>query len=100
MPDPSSATTLLGVAAVATTVLALAVAVLAGSARAGALTNNWYASAPYLMPESNNPPNPTTVMTATGRKRSSSRSSWRERRWLHSDLGRHSPISSDPSPAT
>jgi len=68
MPRSKLRYVLLGVATVATTVLALAVAVLAGSARAGALTNNWYASAPYLMPESNNPPNPTTVMAATGQK--------------------------------
>ncbi|MEV6609811.1 chitinase, partial [Kutzneria sp. NPDC051319] len=30
-----------------------------------ALSNNWYASAPYLMPVSNNPPDPTVVMAAT-----------------------------------
>jgi chitinase len=68
MPRSKLRYALLGVAAVATTIVAMAVAVLAGSARAGALTNNWYASAPYLMPESNNPPNPTTVMAATGQK--------------------------------
>ncbi|HEY0494618.1 MAG TPA: chitinase [Kutzneria sp.] len=33
-----------------------------------ALSNNWYASAPYLMPVSNNPPDPTVVMAATGQK--------------------------------
>ena len=27
-----------------------------------ALSNNWYAAAPYLMPVSNNPPDPITVM--------------------------------------
>jgi chitinase len=32
------------------------------------LSSNWYASAPYLMPLSNNPPNPATVMAATGQK--------------------------------
>ncbi|TCO60457.1 chitinase [Actinocrispum wychmicini] len=32
------------------------------------LTDNWYASAPYLMPVSNNPPDPTVVMSATGQK--------------------------------
>jgi chitinase len=68
MPRSKLRYALLGVAAVATTIVAMAVAVLAGGARAGALTNNWYASAPYLMPESNNPPNPTTVMAATGQK--------------------------------
>ncbi|MEO6702047.1 MAG: chitinase, partial [Jatrophihabitantaceae bacterium] len=38
------------------------------SASSTALSSNWYASAPYLMPLSNNPPNPTTVMAATGQK--------------------------------
>jgi chitinase len=33
-----------------------------------ALTSNWYASAPYLMPFDNNPPDPVTVMNATGQK--------------------------------
>jgi chitinase len=33
-----------------------------------ALSNNWYASAPYLMPQSNNPPDATAVMAATGQK--------------------------------
>jgi len=33
-----------------------------------ALDNNWYAAAPYLMPQSNNPPDPITVMNATGQK--------------------------------
>lgn len=32
------------------------------------LGNNWYASAPYLMPQNNNPPDPVTVMNATGQK--------------------------------
>jgi chitinase len=32
------------------------------------LSSNWYASAPYLMPQSNNPPDPTVVMAATGQK--------------------------------
>jgi chitinase len=32
------------------------------------LSANWYASAPYLMPQSNNPPDPTVVMAATGQK--------------------------------
>jgi chitinase len=59
---------LFGVAAVATTLAGMAVAVIGGASKAGALTNNWYASAPYLMPESNNPPDPTTVMAATGQK--------------------------------
>ncbi|KAA9154330.1 chitinase [Amycolatopsis acidicola] len=33
-----------------------------------ALSDNWYASAPYLMPQSNNPPDPAAVMSATGQK--------------------------------
>src|SRR4030081_1580959 len=33
-----------------------------------ALTNNWYASAPYLMPFDNNPPDAVAVMNATGQK--------------------------------
>ncbi|TVT16981.1 chitinase, partial [Amycolatopsis rhizosphaerae] len=41
----------------------------AASASAGtALSSNWYASAPYLMPQSNNPPDPVAVMAATGQK--------------------------------
>ncbi|WAL63213.1 chitinase [Amycolatopsis cynarae] len=41
----------------------------AASAAAGtALSSNWYASAPYLMPQSNNPPDPVAVMAATGQK--------------------------------
>ncbi|WP_371484286.1 carbohydrate-binding protein [Kitasatospora sp. NBC_00315] len=33
-----------------------------------ALSSNWYASAPYLMPEDNNPPDAAAVMDATGQK--------------------------------
>lgn len=33
-----------------------------------ALDTSWYAAAPYLMPQSNNPPDPTAVMAATGEK--------------------------------
>jgi len=33
-----------------------------------ALSSNWYASAPYLMPQSNNPPDAVAVMNATGQK--------------------------------
>jgi chitinase len=33
-----------------------------------ALSSNWYAAAPYLMPLDNNPPDPTAVMAATGIK--------------------------------
>ncbi|MFE0460329.1 chitinase, partial [Kitasatospora sp. NPDC058965] len=43
-----------------------------GSAQAStttsALSPNWYASAPYLMPEDNNPPDAGAVMDATGQK--------------------------------
>ena len=39
----------------------------AGGANA-ALSTNWYASAPYLMPFDNSPPDPVTVMNATGQK--------------------------------
>jgi chitinase len=40
----------------------------AQSAQAVALNAGWYASAPYLMPFDNNPPDPVTVMNATGQK--------------------------------
>jgi len=62
------------VAAVAAAILggaaagALAVAQPAIAAGPSALSQNWYASAPYLMPLSNNPPDPTVVMAATGQK--------------------------------
>ncbi len=36
--------------------------------KAAALGDNWYAAAPYLMPTDNNPPDPGTVMDATGLK--------------------------------
>ncbi|HEY2791425.1 MAG TPA: carbohydrate-binding protein [Micromonosporaceae bacterium] len=40
-----------------------------GSAQAASgLTSNWYGSAPYVMPLDNNPPNLTSVMSATGQK--------------------------------
>jgi len=68
MPRSKLRYTLLGVAAVATTVLALAVAVLGGQRPSRRADQQLVCSAPYLMPESNNPPNPTTVMTATGQK--------------------------------
>jgi chitinase len=35
---------------------------------ANGLTSNWYGSAPYVMPLDNNPPNMTSVMSATGQK--------------------------------
>ena len=50
---------------------ALAVAatiVISAPPASAALTSNWYASAPYLMPFDNSPPDPVTVMNATGQK--------------------------------
>jgi chitinase len=62
-------TTLATVAAViAGTALALATGPGVASADTAALSSNWYASAPYLMPQSNNPPDPVAVMDATGQK--------------------------------
>lgn len=58
-------------AALAASVLAIGAGSTAGAtthASAAALSNNWYASAPYLMPLDNNPPDPTVVMAATGQK--------------------------------
>ncbi|MFE7192217.1 chitinase [Kitasatospora sp. NPDC057541] len=40
----------------------------ATGALAGGIGSNWYASAPYLMPEDNSPPDVATVMDATGQK--------------------------------
>jgi chitinase len=40
----------------------------ANQADAATLSSNWYASAPYLMPFDNSPPNPVDVMNATGQK--------------------------------
>src|ERR1041384_4095165 len=50
--------------------LALASAGIAVAAEASpaTLTSNWYASAPYLMPFDNSPPDPIEVMNATGQK--------------------------------
>jgi chitinase len=50
--------------------LAAATAVVVGGATpaAAALGSNWYAAAPYLMPQDNNPPDPVAVMAATGQK--------------------------------
>ncbi|MBE8516378.1 chitinase [Amycolatopsis sp. H6(2020)] len=53
----------------AATIAATAVSLVLGAPSAtAALSNNWYAAAPYLMPQSNNPPDPITVMNATGLK--------------------------------
>jgi chitinase len=55
--------------------VAAAAATLAGvgifaatQASAATLSSNWYASAPYLMPFDNSPPDPVQVMNATGQK--------------------------------
>jgi chitinase len=63
-------TKIIGLAATAgVTVAAATVAIVAGpDAHASTLTNNWYGSAPYVMPLENNPPNLSTVMAATGQK--------------------------------
>ncbi|MEY9965837.1 chitinase [Streptacidiphilus sp. MAP12-16] len=61
-------------AALATAGLAATALIAAGGSSAqastttSALSSNWYAAAPYLMPLDNNPPNPTDVMAATGLK--------------------------------
>jgi chitinase len=64
-----------GVAAAALAVAGLGTAAALGSGQASgatvsanALTNNWYAAAPYLMPNDNNPPDATAIMDATGLK--------------------------------
>ncbi|WP_236791425.1 chitinase [Amycolatopsis sp. GM8] len=53
---------------VAGTALTLVTHAGAAAGATAALSSNWYASAPYLMPQSNNPPDPTVVMAATGQK--------------------------------
>jgi chitinase len=53
----------------AATFAATAVSLVLGAPSAtAALSTSWYAAAPYLMPVSNNPPDPVTVMNATGLK--------------------------------
>jgi chitinase len=61
---------LIGAAVAAGTTVAAATIAFAvtPSAHAATLTNNWYGSAPYVMPLDNNPPNLATVMAATGQK--------------------------------
>jgi len=61
---------IIGIAATAAvTVGAATIAlVVAPQAQAATLTNNWYGSAPYVMPLENNPPNLANVMAATGQK--------------------------------
>jgi chitinase len=47
---------------------AVAFGVISAMPAGAALTSNWYASAPYLMPFDNSPPDPVAVMNATGQK--------------------------------
>ncbi|WIN00627.1 chitinase [Actinoplanes oblitus] len=58
---------LLAVAAGAVALAGAGIAV-AAQADAATLASNWYASAPYLMPFDNSPPDPIEVMNATGQK--------------------------------
>ena len=46
----------------------IALATSSSAAPSAALPSTWYASAPYLMPEDNSPPDVSTVMDATGQK--------------------------------
>src|SRR5690242_2930761 len=48
--------------------LVAAGAVTVARAADAALSSNWYAAAPYLMPFDNSPPDPVEVMNATGLK--------------------------------
>ena len=56
------------VAAAGALAIASAGVAVATQADAATLTSNWYASAPYLMPFDNSPPDPIEVMNATGQK--------------------------------
>ncbi|WP_262060280.1 chitinase [Streptomyces sp. STR69] len=63
----------LGAAAAVTLAAAGTTALIATTAQgatnaATALSNRWYAAAPYLMPTDNNPPDAGTIMDATGLK--------------------------------
>ncbi|WP_406431433.1 chitinase [Streptomyces sp. NBC_00631] len=60
----------LGAAAAVTLAAAGTTALVASNASGAttALSNRWYAAAPYLMPLDNNPPNAATIMDATGLK--------------------------------
>lgn len=62
------ATIVTAAAVVAGTAATLATSSGTAAAQTAALSSNWYASAPYLMPQSNNPPDPVAVMNATGQK--------------------------------
>jgi len=56
---------LTAIAGLGATIFAVATA---WPASAATLSSNWYASAPYLMPFDNSPPDPVAVMNATGQK--------------------------------
>jgi chitinase len=58
----------IGAASLAALAAAGFAAVQAPAANAANLSSTWYASAPYLMPFDNSPPDPVTVMNATGQK--------------------------------
>ena len=58
----------LAASVIAATAVTIAATASAQPIEIQALPNNWYASAPYLMPLSNQPPDPTVVMAATGQK--------------------------------
>ncbi|MDO0924458.1 chitinase [Streptomyces sp. TG1A-8] len=60
----------LGAAAAVGLAAAGTTAFVAGNAQGAtsALSNRWYAAAPYLMPLDNDPPNPAAIMDATGLK--------------------------------
>ncbi|SCF61663.1 chitinase [Streptomyces sp. DconLS] len=47
---------------------ALVAANASGATPQDALSNRWYAAAPYLMPLDNDPPNASAIMDATGLK--------------------------------
>ncbi|WP_433083172.1 carbohydrate-binding protein [Dactylosporangium sp. CA-052675] len=52
----------------AATLGATTLGVINAQSASAALTSNWYASAPYLMPFDNSPPDAIAVMNATGQK--------------------------------
>src|SRR5215471_20040180 len=57
------------VGAAGVTLTAATIAIVASpNAQAATLTNNWYGSAPYVMPLDNDPPDLSQVMAATGQK--------------------------------
>ncbi|GJF30492.1 chitinase [Kitasatospora sp. NE20-6] len=61
-------TTVLGLLAGGVAVLTAGTDASAALGATDALGSNWYASAPYLMPEDNSPPDAAAVMDATGQK--------------------------------